>query len=66
LIKQMIQDYKSAPKAYTLDVGINEKGTFIIECHTFFSCGLYGFTDYKLLPLMFISAWNELVNKTTI
>jgi len=66
LIKQMIQDYKSAPKSYTLDVGINEKGTFIIECHAFFSCGLYGFADYKLLPLMFISTWSELVNKTTI
>lgn len=65
-IKNMIRDFKTNPKAYTLDVGINEKGTFIIECHTFFSCGLYGFADYKLLPLMFISTWNELVNKTTI
>jgi len=62
LIKQMIQDYKSAPKAYALDVGINEKGTFIIECHDFFSCGLYGFADYKLLPIMFISTWNKLIN----
>lgn len=63
-IKNMIQDYTSAPLAYTLDVGINKKdGTFIIECHDFFSCGLYGFADYKILPAMFISSWNKLIKK---
>lgn len=62
LIKDMISQYKSSPPAYTLDVGINEKGTFIIEVHPFFSCGLYGFADYKLLPRMFISTWKELIS----
>jgi len=48
--------------AYTLDVGINnENGTFIIECHDFFSCGLYGFADYTILPRMFITTWNKLI-----
>ena len=65
-IMKMVIDYKSAPKAYTLDVGVNHKGTFVIEVHDFFSCGLYGFSDYKLLPKMFISTWNKLngENKT--
>ena len=61
LIKKMISDY-SNDGAYTLDVGINDKdGTFIIECHDFFSCGLYGFADYRVLPLMFIDTWNKLI-----
>ena len=60
LIKKMIFDF-NYPSAYTLDVGINDKGTFVIECHDFFSCGLYGFSDYKVLPLMFINTWNKLI-----
>ena len=42
-IKEMIIEYKSSPIAYTLDIAINESGTFLIEVHDFFSCGLYGF-----------------------
>ena len=57
----MIKNYTTSPKAYTLDIGVNKKdGTFVIEVHNFFSCGLYGFSDHKLLPLMFISGWKEL------
>ena len=52
-IENMISVYKSAPVAYTLDVGVNDNGTFVIECHNFYSCGLYGFNNLKLLPLMF-------------
>ena len=60
LINEIIKDY-SNNGAYTLDVGINRKeGTFIIELHDFFSCGLYGFSDYKILPLMLINTWNRL------
>jgi len=56
-INQMIDAYDDAPIAYTLDVGINDnKSTFIIEVHDFFSCGLYGFEDLKILPFMF-SRW---------
>lgn len=64
LIKNMINDYSNMG-VYTLDVGINDKGTFIIECHDFFSCGLYGFSDYKILPLMFINTWNKLIGGQT-
>lgn len=63
LIREMIGNCDNNG-SYTLDVGINQvDGTFIIECHDFFSCGLYGFSDYKMLPLMFINTWNKLVRR---
>jgi hypothetical protein len=62
-IQQMIAAYKNCPPAYTLDVGINKNGTFLIEVHPFVSCGLYGFRNYKLLPSMFISSFQYLVKK---
>jgi hypothetical protein len=59
----MIKAYsKEAPVAYTLDVGVNKKHTFIIEAHDFFSCGLYGFADLKLLPLMFYRWFRDYIN----
>ncbi len=62
LIKEMINTYKTSPKAYTIDVGINNNGTFIIEVHPFVSCGLYGFSNYRILPQMFISGFREFIN----
>jgi hypothetical protein len=53
-IKGMIEMYKSAPIAYTIDVGINnDSGTFVIECHDFFSCGLYGFNRPILVSMFY-------------
>ena len=62
LIKEMVRTYKSAPSVYTLDVAIKDSGeTVIIECHRFFSCGLYGFSDYRRLPVMFTRTWKEMI-----
>jgi len=56
----MIKTFKpEAPVAYTLDVGINNRSTFVIEVHDFFACGLYGFADLNLLPLMFYRWFKE-------
>lgn len=55
-IREMIKKYVTSPISYTLDVGISNDDTLIIECHDFFSCGLYGFNDYTVLPYMF-SRW---------
>lgn len=64
LITSMIEEYKNAPIAYTLDVGMNRiQGTFIIEVHDFFSCGLYGFADHKILPFMFRDWFKEALSK---
>ena len=62
-IKRMINSYTDAPIAYTLDIGINDKGTFVIEVHDFFSCGLYGFSEHSILCQMFARWFNEYVNK---
>ena len=62
-IMDMIGTYEhsdSAPIAYTLDVGVNTlDGTFVIEVHNFFSCGLYGFADLYLLPRMLYNWFQE-------
>ncbi len=73
-IKNMITGYKSAPVAYTLDVGVKEIHeyfspdtiTIIIEVHDFFSCGLYGFSDYATLPFMFARWFYNYVNEIQI
>lgn len=44
LVKQAIARYSidsQCPKSYTIDLGINESGTFIIEVHPFTAVGLY-------------------------
>lgn len=55
-------------EAYSIDFAVYSHesffGTFyettIIEVHEFFSCGLYGFSDYNNLPWMFIRAWQSI------
>lgn len=63
-IKAMVEAYeKDSPIAYTLDVAVTESHkTIVIECHRFFSCGLYGFCDYAKLPIMFSQEWFEIKN----
>lgn len=69
IIKEMVKKYAhcNAPVSYTLDVGIHCKGkeyfTSVIEVHDFFSCGLYGFEEYKILPFMFSRWWYEYLNR---
>lgn len=58
----MIKQYNAAPVAYTLDVGISNSKTLIIEVHDFFSCGFYGFSEHKIIPFMFSRWFNEYVN----
>jgi hypothetical protein len=37
---------------YTVDVCVTDQGTDLVELHHFFSCGLYGFNDKVLLPMI--------------
>lgn len=53
-IYDMIKTYTEAPRAYTIDVAVTEKGTALIEIHQFFSCGLYGFNQNQKLIAMFV------------
>lgn len=62
-ITNMVREYKDAPVAYTLDVGVIPGGeTVVIECHRFFSCGLYGFNDFYHYPFMLSQEWFEMKN----
>ena len=60
-IESMIKAYDKCPVAYTLDVGVNERGTFVIEVHPLVSCGLYGFRD-NALPYMLMAGYQHIVN----
>ena len=62
-IKEMIRNFSGAPVAYTLDVCVNSEGTFVVEVHDFFSCGLYGFADLRKLPNMFAGWFNNFTTK---
>ena len=50
-IKDIINNYKG-PNAYTLDIGIHDGKTDLIEIHPFVSCGLYGFYDRNIIPML--------------
>ena len=53
-----------APQAWTLDIAVTGEGkTVVMECHEFFSCGLYGFNDYNSLPYMFARTFNNIKKK---
>jgi hypothetical protein len=65
-VNEMIKAYKSAPPSYTIDVAITKDDkTVIIECHNFFSCGLYGFNDYRYMPDMFVKAYHWQVSQSS-
>ena len=66
-IRQMLSAYKGlSPAAYTLDVGVcldhekHQVRTVVIECHRFFSCGLYGFGDRNKYPKMLSQTWFQM------
>lgn len=63
-IMRMVEEYEwnGAPVAYTLDVAVTDYGVYVMEVHRFFSCGLYGFSDYRVLPYMFSQSWHEMMN----
>lgn len=64
LIKQMIDDYKDCPPAYSLDVMVNRvEGTMLLEVHNLYSCGFYGFSRNDIIPQMIARSFNHLLQK---
>lgn len=62
-VYEMIRAYKSAPIAYTLDIAVQSCGiTVPVEVHNFYSCGLYGFSDYQKYPYMLVRWIMEFLN----
>lgn len=64
-VREMITSYTDQPIAYTIDVAVLEDSlqTVLIEIHDFYSCGLYGFQDYRKLPIMFSQWYYEFLRK---
>lgn len=54
---EMVDAYTASPPAYTLDVAVCGNKTFVVECHNFISCGLYGFDRHDCLFQMLVDAW---------
>lgn len=69
-IDSAIREWKSAPIAYTLDVGTGYAKerfrNFIIEAHNFYSCGLYGFSARNVYPQMLAQWYREHLEKTGV
>lgn len=65
VINEMMDTFRTegTPAAYTLDVGVTTNGeTVVIECHRFYSCGLYGFSQRNIYPAMLSQTWFEMKN----
>ncbi|MFA7307598.1 MAG: ATP-grasp domain-containing protein [Hyphomicrobium sp.] len=65
-ILKMISAFKNPPIAYTLDIGVNNGITFVIEVHDFFSCGLYGFAEHKIYLSMLSEWFWEFIKKNRV
>ena len=62
-IRQFIEAYTLSPEIYTLDVMVDKFGnTWVVECHEFFSCGLYGF-EYINYPNIVNRAWFTILQR---
>lgn len=62
-INQFIEEYTLSPAIYTLDVMVDSAGnTWVVECHEFFSCGLYGFECFKY-PNLVNRAWFAILQR---
>lgn len=62
IIKKMIDEYTSAPVAYTLDVAITDKGeTILIECNDAWSIGNYGLEGKTYIRLL-IDRWRQMLS----
>lgn len=59
-IVSKMRDYEAA----TVDIAVTpDDKTVVIEAHEFFSCGLYGFSDYNSLPLMLHRGYRSIKKK---
>lgn len=62
LVNEMIRDYKGAPIAYTLDVGItSEEQTALVEVNDFWAIGGYGLAP-ETYAIMLNDPFNSYVN----
>lgn len=61
--ERLLKAWPTAPAAGTLDIAVLEDGTnILLEAHQFISCGLYGFDDPELIPML-RDGWNWELNR---
>lgn len=61
-VEEMVKAYKDPPVCYTLDVGICEGDTVLIEANDFYAIGNYGL-DFSQYAKMLLARWKELIHK---
>jgi hypothetical protein len=58
-VEDCIKEIGDSITAYTLDVAMLKSGrSVVLEIHNFVSCGLYGFDDAAIIPML-INAFKE-------
>ena len=58
--EKAVEAYQDSPIAYTLDIGIRSNGeNLVIECHNFYSCGIYGWSNYAAYINMITGWWKQ-------
>jgi hypothetical protein len=66
ILTSIIRDYKDAPNAYTIDLGVTDKGeTLLIEVNEGYSVGAYGLNSIKYAKLL-ATRWSQLTNTEDI
>lgn len=60
-IQEMVSLYKEAPRAYSLDVGICDGKTLLVEVNDSIALGNYGISP-KIQALMLWERWKEIFN----
>jgi len=62
VLTAIINDYKDAPNAYTIDLGVTDKGeTLLVEVNEGYSIGAYGLDSVKYARLL-ATRWAQLTN----
>lgn len=70
ILDEIISEYPNPPVAYTIDIGVCNGVTSLIEIHNFYSCGLYGLSIGKAQK-MWVAWWgnhvrNNIVEKNSL
>ncbi len=62
VVERMVKAYTNSPLAYTLDVAVcrteDSFAKYVLECHNFVSCGLYGLDAGMDLLNMLSAGWS--------
>lgn len=66
VLTSIIEDYKDAPNAYTVDLGVTDKGeTLLVEVNEGYSVGSYGLDPIKYAKFL-ATRWSQLTNTEDI